>query len=789
MNALGLVSLSVGWMAWIPVFNPGMMPGWGVALTGLGVLLMSRGEGRAGPGWLRGRWLNVDALLPVLAILSVQFAVLRWIEPVAANRHELPWLASATALLAKLAGFRTAHADGAMVYFGTEEDVVPFLMNWEKVGLVVPVSLAVGCAITCLLADLPWLSRLRRLALQWMIVAGFTLVRHLALSVGLIEFGDARGVDEHERLTWFTSLVPTLITHLPLAWMLSSIQTGMRPVAGLKPQGAAVGAGLRGLLAMISGVALVVVGAGWTEHRSGDTRPGSVIWSDHHSGTWEPSRPLLDGNGFGSDHLYNASSLVEWLRYHVPVRVHAAGPVTSELLREASVFVLKTPTRRLTAAEIALLVEWVEGGGGLLLIGDHTNLLGMGSYLNELAERFEIQFQFDGSNSYSSGYFSRFNPPALGAHPVVDGLPELRFLTSCTLRYWGDAHPVMVAHDVMSDPVDYSKPSFFGRLTVSPRNGFGLFPLAAARQYGRGRVLAFAESTTLSNFAAFQDGTSEFYLRALNHLALTRSGSPWAGRVWMGIGVLTFALGGFLARALGAHRILLMAFLIVGPGWITGQLIRKVHHRAVLDLPRSAEPVPEVGFLLGRDYAWDVPPAIGPIFVPPKLSFDALYVAPQRIGAFPRLLESGGDHGTRWKAVVVVNPGRVPPGKDQAWLRRYLESGGRVILFETTASATPHLPGWLHGTSEPELIREGGLGSVPSSVGPPTPGTPAAVPARWSEWKVQGGSVVVIGPSWQFSRAGLGNVMAEPDPAQREAYHLLLQLFGPGLDGVVRNPL
>src|SRR5262249_36784457 len=136
----------------------------------------------------------------------------------------------------------------------------------------------------------------------------------------------------------------------------------------------------------------------------------------------------------------------------------------------------------------------------------------------ELAGDFGIQFQLDASNAYSSGYFSSFQPPTLLAHSIVEGLPRVRFLTSCTLRYDPGVEPVIVAHDVISDPVDYSKPRFFGTLNPSPKNGFGLYPLAAARRFGRGRVLAFAESTTMSNFAVFQDATAPFFLRAVTYL-------------------------------------------------------------------------------------------------------------------------------------------------------------------------------------------------------------------------------------------------------------------------------
>src|SRR5262249_46821712 len=157
----------------------------------------------------------------------------------------------------------------------------------------------------------------------------------------------------------------------------------------------------------------------------------------------------------------------EYLQYFYSVRVNTEEAITEALLRNVDVLVIKTPTRRFSAEELAAIREFVRRGGGLLLVGDHTNLLGMASFLNELGSVFGFQFCFDGSNAYSTGYFSTFTAPWLFDHPIVQGLPRLDFMTTCTLKPTRNSELVIVGHDLISDPIDYSKPSFFGALNPS----------------------------------------------------------------------------------------------------------------------------------------------------------------------------------------------------------------------------------------------------------------------------------------------------------------------------------
>jgi hypothetical protein len=472
------------------------------------------------------------------------------------------------------------------------------------------------------------------------------------------------------------------------------------------------------------------------------------------------------------------------------------------LLRAVDVLVLKTPTRRFTAEEIAVVRAFVRRGGGLLLIGDHTNLLGMSSFLNEIAAPFGIRFRYDGSNAYSSGYFSWFRPPWLFAHPIVEGVPPVRFLTSCTLEHSPGVERVMISHDVMSDPIDYSKPSFFGKLLPNPRNGFGLFPLAVARRHGQGRVVAFAESTTLSNFAAFQDGTAPFILRTLTYLNQTnRDGAAWR---WMaGVAALLLFAWAVWQLARGSAAALVLALVPGGlAGYLGAGLALKGFHRWAFPAP-PPRPLEEVAYFAGGPFNYHIPPAIGPWFRPEEYSFDGLFVMPQRFGAFPRLVPIPDLPAGRFRAAVAINPTDAVPAKDLRRLGEYVSAGGRLLVFQEPGRGERFLTNLLNHChahqrlfarqfTVPPLFTNAAAAANPVSPVHSSAMPPGALKAfspqqlSWSAWSVASGAVHVVSDSSLFSRAWLGNVMGEPTEPQRRVYAIAFEVFGQVLGAIDR---
>ena len=86
----------------------------------------------------------------------------------------------------------------------------------------------------------------------------------------------------------------------------------------------------------------------------------------------------------------------------------------------------------------------------------------------------------------------------------------------------------MVGYGLGAEVGDYSKPGFFGNIHLDPQDDFGFFVQHAVIDFGRGRMAAFSDSTTFSNFSVFFPGRRELALSTVEFLNHTNS---WASRL------------------------------------------------------------------------------------------------------------------------------------------------------------------------------------------------------------------------------------------------------------------
>lgn len=809
---IGLLLLSGAWLFLEPVFVPEAEWIAGLALLAAGLALLCLSSRRS--------WK--EALRLVALILALQFLALEFLLPVAASHHDLPGLSPLLLIIGRTLGIPMA-VDNGTLFIRTEEDVLPFVTNWEKVGLVLPVSLLIAMTMAAIAFENHALRGARRWLCVVAALLGYTLVRYLVLCGWLIEFGDPKNPDGSERFTLFTSAWVTLATYLPFCLLAARLRLwnlDLRPASAQESQ-PRPGRGLFAYGAVAAAVAFALLSSRLC--LPGPAKAGRVLVDDTHSGIWEPSVPKLDTRGFGAKFLYNDSSLIEYLRCYYSVNINLDQPINEETLREVDVLVIKTPTRRFARAEISSILAFVRRGGGLLLIGDHTNLLGMSSFLNEIASCCGIQFCFDASNAYSSGYFSSFRPPWIFAHPVVQGLPQVNFMTTCTLKPGRDAELIMVGRDLISDPIDYSKPSFFGALNPSTRNGFGLFPLAVAAREGLGRVAAFADSTTMSNFAVFKDGTAQFYLRLIGYLNQTNRD----GRAikWTLAGAALLCAGAALVSMRDRKRELVWSYLVFGSviGYLLAGAGLRLWNGRAFPTPPQIRSCPRVSYLVGPDFSYFTPAAIGPCFWPIDRSFDAVFVMPQRFGVFPAftpLSELNREHAA-W--VVALNPRESFDAGQLKKLKDFVTNGGRLLVLEDPACQHVLVKALTKGsgTAEPLFTRQITASLQETNPGPTSLANPKTLPnalemtnaaARlnagldtnaalqvslpadqvkpvqfdYAAWKVGSGTLYVLSNSVVFSRMWLGSVMAEPNQAQRHLYEIASQVFGEFLGPVGR---
>jgi hypothetical protein len=270
---------------------------------------------------------------------------------------------------------------------------------------------------------------------------------------------------------------------------------------------------------------------------------GEILLDDGHS-TWEVSDLPFDltDPSFSKLAGYSYSSFAKALQQTYAVRINR-NRITAESLRGVSVLILKTPTTSFIPSEIDAIRTFVKNGGGLFVHGDHTNLYGMSTILNELLQPVGIEFHFDDQANFQGQPSRLMLGNQIYRHPCVDGLGEMQFLTSCTLGLRTlQAEPVMIGEGIFSERLNHGRPGFFGNMIFDPRDRYGRLVQAAVVPFGKGRVAAFSDSTLFSNFTLYSGKQVEYALRTIDYL----HGTPSNVRLYLGITGLVLILSSVL---------------------------------------------------------------------------------------------------------------------------------------------------------------------------------------------------------------------------------------------------
>jgi hypothetical protein len=187
------------------------------------------------------------------------------------------------------------------------------------------------------------------------------------------------------------------------------------------------------------------------------------------------------------------------------------------LLKEFDVLVIKTPTKDFDVREKESILRFVAEGGGLLLIGDHTNLAGSSARLNDFATVAGMRFRFDSVMDSQTGGYSYYPEPATVKHPASVRY-GMEFMTSCSLALRHDAVPLLSVKNQVRQGHDYSNNSYFGLRNSDPQMDCGQIVISAVGRYGKGSIICFADSTVLSSFGVFAFQRAEMLNDFVMHL-------------------------------------------------------------------------------------------------------------------------------------------------------------------------------------------------------------------------------------------------------------------------------
>ena len=222
----------------------------------------------------------------------------------------------------------------------------------------------------------------------------------------------------------------------------------------------------------------------------GERQKGRVMFDEFHrvdmpdSGVhgWEPTDTTFNTEDYGHNASYTYCILYDYLDHFYNVS-RLTTKLDDQTLAACDVFVLKVPTAKLEPTEVTALTKFVAHGGGLMLIGEHTDVFGTGTYLNDVARRFGFRFRYDCLFDIDQLFQERYRPDVV-PHPIVQNLPELDWAVSCSIEplpvYFADlefplqfnsGRGAMVATGLRNLPADYHASNFYPQVEHVDRAG------------------------------------------------------------------------------------------------------------------------------------------------------------------------------------------------------------------------------------------------------------------------------------------------------------------------------
>lgn len=479
-------------------------------------------------------------------------------------------------------------------------------------------------------------------------------------------------------------------------------------------------------LAFVTGFLLVFA-------EPGERKPGRIMIDEAHS-RWEPIEPSYDTDWYGADSGYNYAVIADYLRHHYDVTV-CRDAIDRDTLKEVDVLIIKVPTRAYSSQEREVILDFVREGGGLFLIGEHTNVFGSGHYINQLSLQLGFQFRYDVVFDLRDKFQQVYSPPKLAKHPILAYVDEFPFAVSCSIQPRSIAvRPVINGGGLWSLDIDYAVSNFYPTPNLDLNAIIVPHTQCVARHFGKGRVAGFTDSTVWSTFSAMLPGKPELLLGTvewLNRENRFYDTYPPSRPMLLLLGVVLFVTMLKWTRAAGRIMALSTASLLLGV------YAADAAGRSAYTAPEPKPGFQQVCFVLDHEaydiHSWGWAPDL-------QRSYSIFYQWVQRVGLYPKILKEADPLPKTGKLVVrILGAGASDPLTAEN-TQELLESGTPVLLLVLSDADSSHadLQANYGMAFEPARARETRTLQVA--------GTSAAWPVPWRiNHLVEGGKPLLTG--------------------------------------------
>ena len=394
----------------------------------------------------------------------------------------------------------------------------------------------------------------------------------------------------------------------------------------------------------------------------------------------------------------------------LPVYVESLGAnslISSDLsdndLRDADALVLLFPDDPWADGQLERIWEFVRKGGSLLVMCEHTTRDSNDSNrFNEVLKPTNIQVEFDSATYAVGGWLQSYDAIA---HPATTGVPDDRnqfgVVIGASLETGWPARPILMGRWGWSDMGDRgSSRAMMGNGQYDSREKLGDLVLAAEQPLGKGRIIAFGDTSGLTN--GINVNSYVFTSRLFGYLAgdVKNAHSLW--RQILGIS-LCFILAVLMIVSPGQWKVIITIFCISGSLIICS----KISHNAGKILPDGRYKTPNNLAYVDSSHlevygaeTWR-PDGIG-----------GLILTLMRNGYLTHTLpEFTAESITKADLLISIAPTRHFSNKEQEIVRDFVINGGNFVIMAGLDHAGASIPllssfGFKIGSGEPDLEPE-----------------------------------------------------------------------------------
>lgn len=256
--------------------------------------------------------------------------------------------------------------------------------------------------------------------------------------------------------------------------------------------------------------------------------PINAVLFDESHGKWETVTSSFGENDFGRSANYTYSKLYKKFEKLYP-SVSVLDNESDQLPSATdSLLILKMPSVPLSKDFISRIGDWVQSGGRLLVIADHTDLYDTTQNLNELlGDRFGLLIKSDAV----SDRFGMPNTPRTKQGGILFGRIDANAAFfpwqtgSSLLKYPLGGVQLSTYGLGFSEDANYSRANRFGTFEPDITNRYLAHTSIVAKAIGSGGVVLLLDSTPWSNFSIFKAQYIKLYkgiVSALERMAQIR---------------------------------------------------------------------------------------------------------------------------------------------------------------------------------------------------------------------------------------------------------------------------